>query len=46
MTVTGTARPRWVSEHGDAEAWDAQILRTTVGSEVHGIAIPGTEGRL
>lgn len=33
----------WASEHGDPLAWDHQILRTVVGSSVHGIAISGTD---
>lgn len=33
MTTT-----KWKTEHGDRTAVDRQILRTTVGSEVHGIA--------
>lgn len=33
----------WVSEHGDRFGFDNQILRTTVGSEVHGISVGGED---
>lgn len=33
----------WKTEHGDKTALNNEILRTTVGSEVHGIGIPGTD---
>lgn len=33
----------WQTEHGDRTAQDRQILRTTVGSEVHGIAVGGSD---
>ena len=33
----------WLTEHGDRSGLDRQILRTTVGSEVHGIAVLDTE---
>jgi hypothetical protein len=34
-----TATPQWLTEHGDRAAPDSEILRTVVGSGVHGIAI-------
>ncbi len=33
----------WLTEHGDASATDREVLRTVVGSGVHGIAIGGTD---
>jgi uncharacterized protein len=33
----------WRTEHGDRTAVDNEILRTVVGSEVHGIGIAGTD---
>ena len=35
--------PTWKTEHGDRQAVDNEILRTVVGSGVHGIAIEGTD---
>lgn len=35
--------PTWLTEHGDPTAPDREILRTVVGSGVHGIAIEGTD---
>lgn len=33
----------FITEHGDKTAPEREILRCTVGSEVHGIGIPGTD---
>lgn len=35
----------WVSEHGDRWAVDHEVLRTVVGSTVHGLAVGGTDDR-
>ena len=37
------ADPEFVTEHGDRTAPEREILRTVVGSEVHGIGIAGTD---
>lgn len=37
--------PDWLTEHGDKVAPRHEVLRTVVGSGVHGIAIEGTDDR-
>lgn len=41
--ITTPTTPTWQTEHGDRQAVEHEILRTVVGSEVHGIGIPGTD---
>lgn len=47
MTTTETdevdADRTWLTEHGDPTATEREVLRTVVGSGVHGIAIEGTD---
>jgi hypothetical protein len=43
MTSPTHADPAWQTQHGDREAPQNEILRTVVGSGVHGIAIEGTD---